>query len=370
MDGKAKSNDRRILTIGVTTMVVFLLIGVGSAALFARPTCRLVAPTFVAFDQVTDRDNDSLAVVGNDDLVAFVADVNQAFEGDVTAVDAVGTDRLTLFSERLAAVGTSVLLFDDMNRPTGEIIFRQATVVGGGDTLYALALTNPTSGQIDALQPIDRDLGARTCVELALVSTPLAFFLDAADGEVLLLRSDEDGDDPFVEVRDPELGRRLNIPVDLTFGSAGQHGVRTAGLFYRDIIVFTQALTDAPGDTVMWGIDRNDGSVRFTISAQQVRDAANIEGELALPVRLNGDGLALVLAADDRTVLLDIAPGDGALTVATDTDPLQAAVARYAAVLSQHPEVTVRDVVALGSTDVLLVSSGEHTIVLHVVDAR
>lgn len=370
MAGQAKSSDRRVLTIGVITMVVFLLIGVGSAVVFARPACRLVAPTFVALDVTVDGANGPLVGSGNDDLVAFVTAMDQAFAGDVTAVDAAGTERLTRFGARLAAVGTSVLMFDDMNRPSGQINFQEAAVVGSGDVLYALALTNPTSGQIDALQPIDRDLTVGTCVELALVSTPLAFFLDAADGEVLLLRSDEDGQDPFVEVRDPDAGRRLDIPVDLTVGSAGQHGVRTAGVFYRDIIVFTQALTDAADDTVVWGIDRTDGSMRFTISAGQVRDAANVAGEVALPVQQNSDGVALVIADDDGAVVLDIAPADGALTVATGTDPSQAATQRYAAVLAQHPKVTVRDVVAHGRTDVLLVSSGEHTIVLHVQDAR
>lgn len=370
MAGQAKSSDRRVLTIGVITMVVFLLIGVGSAVVFARPACRLVAPTFVALDVTVDGANDPLVASGNEDLVAFVTDVNQVFAGDVWAVNAPGTERLTVFGGRLAAVGTSVLMFDGMNRPTGQINFKEAAVVGGGDVLYALALTNPTSGQIDAIQPIDRDLNVGTCVELALVSTPLAFFVDAADGEVLLLRSDEDGEDPFVEVRDPDVGRRLDIPVDLTVGSAGQHGVRTAGVFYGDIIVFTQALTDATDDTVVWGIDRTDGSMRFTVSAEQVRDAANIAGEVALPVRLNGDGVALVIADDDGVVLLDIASADGALTVTTDTDPSQVATQRYAAVLSQHPKVTVRDIVTHGSTDVLLVTSGEHTIVLHVLAAR
>lgn len=370
MVGQAKSNDRRILTIGVTTMVVFLLIGVGSAAVFARPSCRLVAPTFVALDAIVDRNNDALAELGNDDLAAFVADVKQAFAHDVTAADAFDADKLTLFGQRPAAIGTSVLLFDEVHRPTGQIRFRDATVVGGGDALYALALANPTSGQIDALQPIGPDLAARTCVELALVSTPLAFFLDAADGEVLLLRADEDGDDPFVEVRDPNTGRRLETPVELTIGSAGQHGVRTAGVFFGDLIVFSQALTSTPTDTVVWGIDRNDGSVRFTVSAQQVRDATNIAQDVDLPLRLNAEGVALVLADEDRVIVLDIASDDGALTVATDTTPKLAFAARYTPVLAEHPQVTLRDMIAYGNTDVLLVSSGKHTIVLHVPDQR
>ncbi|MEX2532963.1 MAG: hypothetical protein WD360_03265 [Nitriliruptoraceae bacterium] len=370
MEGEAKSNDRRILTIGVTTMVVFLLIGVGSAAVFSRPACRLVAPTFVALDVTVGSDNDPLAAFGNDDLARFVAAVDQAVERDVTAVDAFGSDRLTLFGPRLAAIGASVLLFDDMHRPTGQVLFRDATVVGGGDALYALALTNPTSGQIDALQPIGSDLTARTCVELALVSTPLAFFLDAADGEVLLLRADEDGEEPFVEVRDPNAGRRLETPVELTIGSAGQHGVRTAGVFFGGLIVFSQALTSTPNDTVVWGIDRNDGSIRFTVSAQQVRDVANITGDVAVSLRRNADGVALVLADDDREILLDVADDDGALALTTDIKPQLALSARYTPVFSEHPQVTLRDIIAYGNTDVLLVSSGEHTIVLHVPDAR
>lgn len=355
------SNDRRTLTIGTVAMVVFLLIGVGSAAVFARPSCRLVSPAFVALDTT----NDGQSVLMDAALDAYVSDL--AGSGSAVRVfDAPGADSLTVFGERLAAIGTETLLFDTANRLAAQITFRDGRVVGSGDVLYAVVLANPTSGQVDAVQPIDDKLNARTCVELALVSTPLAFLLDASDGEILFLRADEDGDDPFIEVRDPDVGRRLSVPVELAVGSAGRHGVRTSGVLTGDMIVFAQSALEAPDGTALWGIDRATGEVLFTVGHGTLRTHTGFSGDFSVDVRLHDD--AVVVAVTQDTVTNDMFLGleDGSLTTPITVSAKQALFVAYQPDAQKHPDVDVRDVRQMDGYDVLLVDAGRQTVVVFV----
>lgn len=315
------SADRRVITIGAVSMVVFLLIGVGSAAVFARPACRLVAPTVNTNAVAYDLDLEPAVRRLVDELDVFAT---------VAVMPAEGIRQLVPFGDGVAAIGSRIVSFDATLRPYATVTFRNATVVGSGPVLYALNVTNDTTGQVDALQPIDDTLTARTCVELALVSTPLAFLRDAADGDVLLLRADEDGEDPFVELRDPDVGRRLELPVELAVGSAGQHGLRTSGVLLRDQVAFAQQLSAGAGeDTALWMFDRDSGAPVSTLAAATIRAAAGFNDDTDVSLTLSRDDDQLVVTVNG-TYRFTVAPDTGVL--AAYTSPQQRLPGTYAGV--------------------------------------
>lgn len=354
--------DRRVLTIGVVTMVLFLLVGVGSAVVFARPDCRLLAPTADAAPQVYDG-ADVAEVFDEPSLIRFVDALDTS--GTVTVMDAAGTNQVVRFGDGIVAQGERLIALDPTLTPISTIRFRDAMVVGSGETVYAFVPVNATTGQIDALQPIRADLTTGTCVELALVSTPLAFFKDAADGEALLLRADEDGGDPFLEVRDTATGRRYSTPVSLTVGSAGQHGARTSGALHDDLVVFTQDVTDGTdNEIVVWGLNRTDGSVRFTVTADVLKSAVGvpIEGDLEL-VRTETE---LMLLVDGRD-MFTIGSATGELTRRDTYIDGMAPIWNYPEpVLAAAEDVLFYGVVAHTTGDVFLVHAPPHTVLVTV----
>jgi hypothetical protein len=103
-----------------------------------------------------------------------------------------------------------------------------AVVVGTGSTLYAVALMNETTGQVDAVQPLDADLEpAGGCLDAATVNVPFAFHLDANDGEALLFRVEEDSDEPELQLRDRG-GIRWDAPLEVAIAPPGLLGERLA----------------------------------------------------------------------------------------------------------------------------------------------
>jgi hypothetical protein len=123
---------------------------------------------------------------------------------------------------------------------TAAVTLGAGTPVGSGLHLYSLALTNPLTGQVDALQPLDEELEGLTCQDTALVGSPLAFHLAASDGQLLVLRVEEDGDEPELELRDPVAGqvwaaglRLPTAPAGLT-GCAADRRSRSGGRRGRD----------------------------------------------------------------------------------------------------------------------------------------
>jgi len=368
--GTAVSSDRRTLRIGATTMVLFLLVGVGSAALFSRPSCRLITPTVAAAPAISDA-----ASVAEDFADPWLTDVVTAIAqvtGETVEIVDVGgaSARLAAFGDGLAALGNRVVVLDADLLPRAVVTVRDGFVYGSGSVLYAAVVANRETRQVDAIQPINTDLTALTCVELSLVSTPLAFLRDADAGEVLFLRSDEDGDDPFIEVRDSVVGRRLNVPVTLRVGSAGQHGVRTSGALHPDVVMFTQnVVDDLTSETVVWGIDRVDGRVRFTLSADELRAAVTTDGEFDLRVFRLGDAVILeVMGEETFYFYFNVSVADGALTAATFEQTREPSLAQLESVIGQFKDDEVQAFlvgsVAHPNGDVLLVQSPQHTVML------
>jgi hypothetical protein len=297
--------DRRTLMIGVLAMVGLVLIGVVSGSLFARSACADIAPqAAVAPAASGDLELlvDALGPVPADQLAAIRSQLDEltGVLGPVTGVAAVpGASGLAATGQGVAVVGSGVVaLTGPGDSVDGAVSLGTGTAVGDGPHLYSLALTNPLTGQVDALQPLDASLTGLTCQDTALVGSPLAFHLAAGDGQLLLLRIDEDGDDPELELRDPVAGQVWSSPLLLPMAPAGLAGARlTAGLGPEVVVAGTRTTPgeDAP---VLTAVDRRDGSPRWSLQRAELAAAGlalSEDGPTRAEVAAVGDGLALVV---------------------------------------------------------------------------
>jgi outer membrane protein assembly factor BamB len=323
------SADRRVLAVAVVSMVALVLVGVVSAQLFTRSACDRIAPDPVDartvgiagpalldegatdVDLVLDEAFPTLDAEGRDGLVAALAVLEDELGPLVAAADVRGAERLATVDGEVAALGAVTTLLDDGGtdvRTTGDL--DEGTVVGSGDAVYSLALVNPMTGQVDAVQPLDAGLTAGPCVDTATVGTPLAFHLDAGDGELLLLRTEEDGDEPAVELRDAATGSVWSTPLDVGVAPAGVLAERvTARLGEDTVVVGWRTMADDEGDAVA-ALDRATGEVRWTAPVTPFREAARAEER---PLWID------VLAVDGDGVLVSLVPEEGSGLPSTAT---------------------------------------------------
>jgi outer membrane protein assembly factor BamB len=348
------SADRRVLIIAVASMVGLVLLGVVSAQLFTRSACTRIDPEPVAARAVGTAVPALLDEGVTDVGVALAEAFPDLDEGNLLgalavfedelgpllgAADVSGADRLAIVDGEVAALGpVTTVLTGDGNEVRATADVDEGTVVGSGSTLYSLALVNPLTGQVDAIQPLDADLGAGTCVDTATVGTPLAFHLDAGDGELLLLRTEEDGDEPAVELRDATTGSVWSTPLEVGTAPAGVLAERvTARLGAEDVVVGWRTLADHDGDAVA-ALDRTSGEVRWTVPADQLREAAQADdrplwvdvlavgGDQAVVALVpeeepdgSGTSTVVLLDLDDGAVLRTGASGEGRVSLAVPT---------------------------------------------------
>lgn len=321
----ARSSDRRTLIVAVVAMVAMVVAGIAAGARFAGTTCRDLAVEVRAGDaaartaDVTDRSG-SLAE-GLDDLAAVLGPVRAQVVVD-------GAVRLAPVPGGVAVLAPSrmVVVDDDGTVRGGATTDGASVVVGDGADLYALVVPNAATGQVDALRPLTVAVGATpvvagTCVDTALVGSPLAFVLDAGDGELLLLRAQEDGDDAELELRDPVAGRRWAARLALRPAPAGLMAARTsAGLGPDAVVVAQRTSAGEPGEGidaawVLAGHDRDDGAPRWTLDRAALA-AAGVE------LAATADDLVaevVLVGADEALVLLEpatAAAGDAQLRTA------------------------------------------------------
>jgi hypothetical protein len=334
------SADRRVLTVAAISMVALVLVGVVSAQLFARSACGAIDPRPHG-DRIAGADLEAALTDGLPDLggpsidaLATAVDTVAALVGPVTgAADVRGADRLAIVDGEVAALGriTTVLAGASTEvRATRDL--DEGTVVGDGATLYSLALVNELTAQVDAIQPLDGDLGPGTCVDTATVGTPLAFHLDAGAGELLLLRTEEDGDEPAVELRDAVAGRVWSTPVDVGTAPAGVLAERVAGRLGEDLVVVGRRIGQDEDEPAVVALDRADGEQRWSLPiGALVGSAPPGDGQVWPTVLTVGDELALVALAreEDRAaatvVALDVADGTVRWHLDTPVEPLAAA---------------------------------------------
>ncbi len=303
--------DRRTLLLAGAAMVALVAVGVVSGALFARSACATIGPEAVAGAEVLA--GADLAATAPAAAVAEAlgdADPEQVAEleaaltalsgqlGDLTAIAAAQeVDGLAPVPGGVAAIGAQVTAFGRGGVVVDSAVdLQDGVAVGDGAHLYSLALANPLTGQVDALQPLDDDLTGLTCVDTALVGSPLAFHLDAGGGELLLLRIEEDGDDAELELRDPVAGRRWAADIEIPGAPAGLVGARLTARLGPEVAV--AATRTGPGDDVpvVTGVDRRDGGLRWTVDRTAL-EAAGVrvpDAPLRAEVAAVGDAAALV----------------------------------------------------------------------------
>jgi hypothetical protein len=345
-DEELLAADRRVLLVAVGAMIGLVLLGVLSAAVFTRSACRAIAPTpvdarmaggeidetlRVAFPEVDETTRQAMssgltAVAAQLGPLSGIANVGGAGGlASVTPPSPEPGDDPPPVEGSVAALGRITTVLDATGREVAATaeLGDAATVTGDGDTLYSLALTNPLTGQVDALLPLDGLLAGQTCVDTATVATPLAFHLGAGDGQLALYRADEDGDDPRLELRDPIAGQVWTAPIELGPAPPGVMGERLDAGLGEDLIVLGRrtAAVDDPDLPVLTAVDREDGEVVWTVRRDE------LPAEVAAADATWVDVLAV---ADDVIVALspDVGDGEAADGAEVPDDPDATAAAR------------------------------------------
>jgi hypothetical protein len=333
--------DRRTMVIGGAAMVALILVGVVSAQLFARGGCvSIVEP-----GPVTDVDTevapadllrDELGVDG----AAIVAALESVAGVPVTTAAAVGdAHRVLPLDEGLVTAGRTVTSFDG-SLTAVSTFDTDAAVVGSGPTVYEATIANEATGQTDALVPLTgSDLDVGTCVDTAVVGSPFAFHLTADDGQLLLLRADEDGDRPELQLRDDESGAIWDTRIVLPAGPPGTLAERSSAGLGPDAVVTARRTSPQEEEPVpaVFVHEREDGEERHALDGSELATATGLDPDA--PVRWEvasvGTTTALLhgrpdpadapedapVATDGALVLIDLLAGDVISTV-TDVGPV------------------------------------------------
>ncbi len=311
--------DRRVALIALAIMFGLVLSGVGFAAFYASTSCRHIErPTLLTQFSASETGPAARAQLVAAGLQETAIDAAESVLGPV-----MSTVELPLSApQRLGPAPTgigAVLVTGDgaaVIAPEGEVTAaatyrRPVTVVGDGVTMFALVVGNTRTGQVDALVPLTptvRGLESGACVDTSAVGSPLSFVHDARDGNLLGLRTDEDGTRVVIELRDHVRGRVWAPALELPRAPAGLQGSRTSGALGPDVAVVARRAAPTGGSSMplVVAFDRVEGTVRWALEEPVVLGT--------LPAALaNEPALRLEVAHVDaeRAVLVvfpDVAP--------------------------------------------------------------
>ncbi len=303
--------DKRTLTIGAVSMVGLILVGVASAQLFVRGGCEPLGDPVAVDTEVVDAEA-ALTDLGLD-VAGVVGALGAAFDAEFTAGVEVGdATGITTGAEGLVLTGpqTTALAVDgtpSLRLETG------GDVVGSGDTLYELNLANVGTGQADAFTPVvSADLQPGGCTDTAVVGEAFAFLLDAGDGQMLLFRSDEDGDAAVAQLRDGD-AEAWELPIRLPAGSPGVLAERLTGALGPDRVVVARRVAPDDPDPVVIVADRAAGAADVEVSRDEVLDGFDLADDVAIRVAVH--------AVDDRRALLSAAPDPAQENDAASDEP-------------------------------------------------
>lgn len=299
--------DRRTLIVASIAMVALIAVGIVSSALLTGSACDRLAPSPV---ELTTAGTDLATVVEaafsdvdeqrREEVVSQLRALEDELGGLNAVVRAPGVDGLAATDLGVVATGATTVVVDATG-PLSAVDTGDGTLVGDGPALFTLALTNPLTGQVDALQPVATGtaegdaLEGLTCQDTATVGTPLAFHLAAGGGELALLRVDEDGDEPVLELRDPVEGRVWAARLELSTAPAGVQGERLTGGLGPEVVVTGYRSDPAEAEVpALSGFDRDDGEARWTLGREQLGAALSGDRPDQLEVLTVGEELALV----------------------------------------------------------------------------
>ena len=323
--------DRRVVIIALSVMIGLVLFGVGFGSLFAATNCRQLRPIALEEPVVALAGAEARALladagIGPADLERLEELLGPLLNAVSLPLDAplrIGpVDPLRGERGGVLVTGDGVMRIDaDGDVVAGATFRRPITVVGDGGAVYALVVGNALTGQVDALRPLIPDtaedgdgFSAGTCVDTSAVGSPLSFLHDAREGGMLGLRTDEDGSEAVLELRDPVRGRVWAPVVDLPRAPAGLQGSRTSGMIGPDMVVMSrrpEADSIADGEStaaVVRAFGRTDGTLRWEVDADTVRSA------LADATTAGPDAATL---ADERSLRLEVANVDTDVALVT-----------------------------------------------------
>jgi hypothetical protein len=304
--------DRRVVLTAVAVMFALVLSGVLIATFFATTSCRQLGPDLTGAPVVAEQGAAARLLLGDAGLDTDALARAERLLGPVASAVTLPLRAPLRIGEAPVGIGAVVVTGDgaalvaSSGDVTGAATFRRSvTVVGDGITMFALVVGNTLTGQVDAIRPLvptARGLEAGTCVDTSAVGSPLSFLHDARGGNLVGLRTDEDGTDAVLELRDSVRGRVWAPVVELPRAPAGLQGSRTSGALGPDTVVMARRTVRDAGEQmpVLLAFRRSDGAPLWRLDATAVRDA--------LPAPL----------ADDPALRLEVASVDAerALVVA------------------------------------------------------
>ena len=336
-------DDRRVVIIALGVMVALVLFGVGFGSLFAATNCRQLRPIALEQPIAALAGDEARAQLADEGLATTALTAAEGLLGPLVSVVRLPLEvplRIGPVEPLRAADGGVLVTGDGVVRVdvSGDVVAgatfrRPVTVVGDGSAVYALVVGNALTGQVDALRPLipgttagptagssagmtadSADFAAGTCVDTSAVGSPLSFLHDAREGTMLGLRTDEDGSDAVLELRDPVRGRVWAPSVELPRAPAGLQGSRTSGAIGPDTVVMVRRLEAqgiAEGEATAAAVRalvRTDATLRWELSATSVRDA------LAGAVDASGTAGGL---AEERTLRLEVAAVEADVALVT-----------------------------------------------------
>lgn len=319
------SADRRTLAIAAAAMVVLVGVGVVGAAIFTRSACGALDPEPVpagtaagdvgavlgeAFEDVDDDVRGRLV----EDLESLAA--GRTVPSGITAhgelvgaVDVGPAAAITGLGDGIAATGEQITAAAG---PDQEVVAAElsdeVSVVGDGEYLYALAIANEPTGQVDGIVAVDGELSGGACLDTAQVGVPVPFHLDAGDGQLLLFRIDDEGERPEIEVRDPD-GAVWSEPIELGGGPPGVLAERLTGRLGAETVVTARRSLPQDAAPAIQARDRGDGAVRWQRTAAEL-DGLAPAGDEALEVEVvevTDDLVLVALSREERRGLLLVA---------------------------------------------------------------
>ena len=314
--------DRRTILVALSVMLALVLFGVGFASFFASSNCRRLGPEVTAAVTEAARGADARELLVAAGVAPAALDAAAERHGALGSAVRLPFDAPLRIGDAPVGVahvlvtGDGLALVDAAGDLTGAATFRRdVTVVGDGVAAFALVVGNTLTGQVDALRPLVPGvdgIAEGACVDTSAVGSPLSFLHDARGGQLVGLRTDEDGSEAVLELRDHVRGRVWAPPFALPRAPAGLQGSRTSGALGPDTVVVARRVADSdlasgsePGPAVR-AYARSDGTLRWAVEDAALR--------AVLPAPLAGA----------PTLRLEVAHVDGdraLVTVSPDVGP-------------------------------------------------
>ena len=246
--------DRRTIVVAIGVMLALVLFGVSFASLFASTNCRRLGPDITTAVTVAARGAEARDLLTAAGVAPTALDAATARYGTLASAVRLPFDAPLRIGDAPVGVadvlvtGDGLALADATGDLTGAATFRRdVTVVGDGVAVFALVVGNTLTGQVDALRPLVPGvdgIAEGACVDTSAVGSPLSFLHDARGGELVGLRTDEDGSEAVLELRDHVRGRVWAPTFALPRAPAGLQGSRTSGALGPDTVVVARRLAD------------------------------------------------------------------------------------------------------------------------------